>query len=335
MFRVPHRVPERRTADEPRRGAGGFATHPWLFDTDAIPVEDRPDYWRQAIAQALHVDVSVEPGAEAPFGIRMALQDWRSFRLMGVQGSAHRSLRRGPGRADELCLMLQFEGICEIGDRHTKVTLGPGDVAIMPPDFECVQAPRGSFRHVLIDLGLDLAQELLPQWQGLRAQPFPAGHPAAMALVGLTRWMLSHGSSLPEDAREGLANSLLALVPNLAQADGEATVTDAPQALPPLARAQRQRVEAFIRENLADAALDVGTIARELGLSVRYVHKLFAGGPGVMQWVQEQRLQACRDELARRGTRAVASIAYSWGFACPSHFSRAFRRRFGISPSQA
>jgi AraC-like DNA-binding protein len=52
-----------------------------------------------------------------------------------------------------------------------------------------------------------------------------------------------------------------------------------------------------------------------------------------MQWVLEQRLQASRSELAGRGTRPVAEVAWTWGFASPAHFSRTFRRRFGQPPS--
>lgn len=334
MSHVPHCSLATCTPKASPCGVEGPGSIGWQFDTEAIGVADRPDYWSQAIAQALHVDVSVEPLVDTPFGIRMALQDWGCLRLLHVQGSAHRSRRRGPGRADELALVLQFDGVCEIGGRGRRATLGPGDVAIMAPDFECVHAPRGNYSHALLDFGLEQAQELLPQWKNQVGHTFSAQHPASAALRGLARWMLDHGPRLPEDARAGFASSLLALIPGLAQADAAPGPSPASPARAPMARAQRRRVEDFVRENLADTALDVPMIARELGLSVRYVHKLFAGGPGVMQWVLEQRLQACHDELGRRGTRSVSSIAYGWGFASPSHFSRAFRRRFGISPSQ-
>jgi len=32
--------------------------------------------------------------------------------------------------------------------------------------------------------------------------------------------------------------------------------------------------------------------------------------------------------------RSVSEVAYSWGFNDPAHFSRTFRSRFGISPTQ-
>lgn len=310
------------------------AALPWLFATEGIQVDDRRDYCRHAIGQTMNIDVDVQPLRDAPLSLHMALQDWEHFRIVYVQGSTLRSIRRGPARADSVSLVLQLDGLCEIGDRRQQVTVGPGDVAIMPPECDRLCAPHGSYAHLLIDLECVLLHELLPQWRALQSRTWPASHPATAAMLELAHWMLRHGATLPDEARSSLALALLALVPRLAQTTDHAPPPSG-ATRGPMARAQRQRVEDFIEANLADAALDVGVIARELGLSVRYVHKLFAGGPGVMQWVLEQRLLACRNELAQRGARPVSSIAYGWGFASPSHFSRAFRRRFGVSPSQA
>jgi transcriptional regulator GlxA family with amidase domain len=45
------------------------------------------------------------------------------------------------------------------------------------------------------------------------------------------------------------------------------------------------------------------------------------------------RLDGCRGELARRTDRTISEIAFAWGFSSSAHFSRAFRKRFGITPS--
>jgi AraC-like DNA-binding protein len=36
-----------------------------------------------------------------------------------------------------------------------------------------------------------------------------------------------------------------------------------------------------------------------------------------------------------KGTRAISltELAFAWGFSSSSHFSRSFKRRFGLSPS--
>jgi len=44
-------------------------------------------------------------------------------------------------------------------------------------------------------------------------------------------------------------------------------------------------------------------------------------------------LQHCRQELETHGGKTITDVAYSWGFSSSSHFSRVFRKYFGIVPS--
>jgi AraC-like DNA-binding protein len=72
-------------------------------------------------------------------------------------------------------------------------------------------------------------------------------------------------------------------------------------------------------------------------VSLRYLHKLFESeGVTAARWIQQQRLECCRRELARATSHAptVAMVAQSWGFANASHFSRVFRLAYGTSPRE-
>ncbi|MFC6016312.1 helix-turn-helix domain-containing protein [Plantactinospora solaniradicis] len=55
----------------------------------------------------------------------------------------------------------------------------------------------------------------------------------------------------------------------------------------------------------------------------------------VSSWIRRSRLERCRRDLlsAARRTEPVNVIAASWGFADRSHFSRAFRAEYGMSPT--
>ena len=55
----------------------------------------------------------------------------------------------------------------------------------------------------------------------------------------------------------------------------------------------------------------------------------------VSEWIWDRRLQRCYDLLTRPEPRplSVTEVAYQLGFSSSSHFSTAFRRKFGISPS--
>jgi AraC-like DNA-binding protein len=101
--------------------------------------------------------------------------------------------------------------------------------------------------------------------------------------------------------------------------------------------AHLSRVEAHVRQHLAEPELAPQTIADACGISVRYLHLLFKDtGGSVSQWIRELRLQAAHEALTRAADRRVtiAQIAYSVGFADQAQFSHAFRRKFNCTPSE-
>lgn len=101
--------------------------------------------------------------------------------------------------------------------------------------------------------------------------------------------------------------------------------------------AHLRRIEHHIRTHLRDPDLTPATIAAATGVSLRYLHKLFRNSERtVAEFVRELRLQACREALVFGDPRtAIGAIAYEWGFSDQAHFTRAFKRRFGVSPGEA
>ena len=93
--------------------------------------------------------------------------------------------------------------------------------------------------------------------------------------------------------------------------------------------------KAFVEAQLS-AELNPAMVATALGCSPRYVNQLFADeGTTLGRYVMQRRLGQCALDLSRGADhRQIGEIAYAWGFASLSHFSRSFKERFGVSPSE-
>ena len=94
------------------------------------------------------------------------------------------------------------------------------------------------------------------------------------------------------------------------------------------------RAQAFIREHLRDPELCIDQISAELDCTKRYLHMLFSDrGMTVSDYIWRTRLQHCRHELETNSGKTITDVAFSWGFSSSSHFSRVFRKYFGVVPS--
>jgi AraC-like DNA-binding protein len=100
------------------------------------------------------------------------------------------------------------------------------------------------------------------------------------------------------------------------------------------------RVCSTARSRFSDPDLSLRDLAREAGISLRYLQKLFtARGITCSLFIQSLRLDHAARLLSRRKlTRSgqpLTEIAYACGFRDYAHFSRTFRLRFGCTPSVA
>ena len=91
-----------------------------------------------------------------------------------------------------------------------------------------------------------------------------------------------------------------------------------------------------IKRGSADPHLSVGTVAAALAVTPRYVHMLLEEtGRSFTHHVLERRLDnaAARLRDPQWRDRRITDIAAAVGFSDLSYFNRAFRRRFGVTPS--
>jgi AraC-like DNA-binding protein len=92
-----------------------------------------------------------------------------------------------------------------------------------------------------------------------------------------------------------------------------------------------------IDQNIANAELSPNRVADQFGISVRYVHKLFIGcGVTFCSYTTARRLDYICKDLVSPACRQqpISLVAFRWGFNDLSSFNRAFKSRYGCTPSQ-
>jgi AraC-like DNA-binding protein len=92
----------------------------------------------------------------------------------------------------------------------------------------------------------------------------------------------------------------------------------------------------YIELHLKDADLGTLPICAAMKISRATLYRLFESYGGVANHIKERRLIRIHGLLtAPDQRRSLALIADDHGFKDASHFSRAFRRHFGYTPSEA
>ncbi|AUH34195.1 helix-turn-helix domain-containing protein [Paracoccus tegillarcae] len=98
--------------------------------------------------------------------------------------------------------------------------------------------------------------------------------------------------------------------------------------------AHLHRAEQFIRNNLGEEDLCSSLVAEACNLSQRYLQQLFSDADKTVSgFIREKRLIRAREDLSVGSSTTIAEIAHRWGFSDQSQFNKAYRARFGCTPT--
>jgi AraC family transcriptional regulator len=139
--------------------------------------------------------------------------------------------------------------------------------------------------------------------------------------------------SLETDADESLGLECIATAVALTICQHAGAVAAAPKAGPRLAPKQIRAVQAYVETHLHQQ-ISLADLAATAGLSSFHFLRSFKGSVGSTpaRYVMDRRMERAKYML-RISSLTVSEVGVGVGFEDVSHFSRAFRRATGVTPS--
>lgn len=229
---------------------------------------------------------------------------------------------------DVFIVSLIQQGAGELTQRGRSARLGPGDLVIYDSGATFDYALRARTQLVkiprrLLELKLDRPNDFL-------ALKIDRSNPLSPILGDLlTRCLdIDLSRDLGPWIAKRLSNAIVDLLASIC--DLERDTLPETQVSAPLERVMR-----FARAHLDDPELAPEGLAAAGAISIRTLNRLFGTiGTTPMRWVWSQRLEASRVSLSQGEVRSVTDAAFAHGFSELGHFSRSFKRTFGISPQK-
>lgn len=254
-----------------------------------------------------------------------------------VSASRHRADRTGADidNRDAGCILLNVvtEGSVRVSQDGRQTLLRRGDFAIHDAARPYSVVFDTAFSQVVFCLPRSLLRQRMGCFNHFTAVRVPGdlqiGQVASRFMINVARLHLSDPTSTEAQRLSLQVIDLVALALSM-QHD-----TPLRESSSTHRSALLYRAKAYVEAHLS-AELNPATVAAALGCSARYVNDLFADEETTLgRYVMERRLGQCRLDLARSSDRRqISEIAYAWGFASLSHFSRSFKERFSLSPSE-
>jgi AraC-like DNA-binding protein len=294
----------------------------------------RPDAvreWQEWAARTIApIDVCVFD--ESAFAARWSSHGVGQLRLLRLEAPAQRVVHCGDGAGKatpSIQLVYARKGALKTRIGGKRFTVQPGEFVLL--DNTRFYQMEMDTAHEAVDLMMPLGwlDRYLPDPGALLGRPVSARAGWGAPLGSLLETMAEgiDRTPLPRSMIAEQVGTLLTLATGFHEPATESRHRGQ------LARQILRRIEA----DFADPDLSPEGLAAELGISKRYLQQLLAGsGTSFVQELTATRLDRASDVLTdpRAISLSVGEIAFRCGFLDPGYFARAFRKRFGRTPSE-
>jgi AraC family transcriptional activator of tynA and feaB len=321
-----------------RKVSGSVNGHQRGWTTTVLPESDQFHFWREVVWEAF-VPVTLsrrDSGAgRGEFAGSVGASQIGPLGVAAIASEAQAVERTAADvgrRADDVFFLnMPLRGSSTVAQDGRTARLGPGDFAVVDSARPFALEFDGGFEQLSLILPHELLMPLLAAPEAITARTVRTDSGLGAVAGGALRPLYSGlGGGVGIDAAMGrpLADRLSSLV---ALALGAGAAASGSRVA--LTQAALDEIE----RSLGDPELSPALVAARVGISTRYLHKLFAArGPSFGRWLLARRLERCRVDLAdpELAHWSIGEIGWRNGFVDPSYLARAFRRAYGVSPGE-
>jgi AraC-like DNA-binding protein len=303
------------------------------LSTDQFAKRDRIEAARELIGRAL-MKMEFDLLPDVPFSVEMVFRVLPDFGLASGICSAMDCLRTSQMvESNHLILTVALSGGGALHVRDREIPIGGGMAALTRTTDVSRCAIHSTSEFVNFRFEFDKIAPMIADLDAAAMHPIPVNTEALRLLVHYAS-MLKNEDILATPGVQSLVSSHLQDLAVLAIGPTrEAEIVARSRGIP---AARLRAIKADIVKNCTDRQLSVDAVALRNGITPRYVSMLFEGDATTFsEFVLEQRLHRAHQMLTdhRWSDRTVVSVAFDAGFGDLSYFNRAFRRRYGATPS--
>ena len=303
------------------------------LSTDQFAERDRIEAAHELIGRSL-MKMEFDLLPDVPFKVEMVFRVLPDFGLASGTCSAMDCLRTSQMiESNDLILTVALSGGGVLHVRGSEIPIGGGVAALTRTTDISRCAIHSTSEFVNFRFPFDKIAPMIADLDAAAMRPIPVNTEALRLLVHYAS-MLKHEDMLATPEVQSLVSSHLQDLAVLAiGATRHAEMIAGSRGIP---AARLRAIKADIGRNLTDRQLSIDTVALRNGITPRYVSMLFESDATTFsEFVLTQRLHRAHHMLTdqRWSDRTVSSVAFDAGFGDLSYFNRAFRRRYGATPS--
>jgi len=304
------------------------------FSTNTVHPRDRFDFWHEVACKSYvdcecraehpsrfegHVEIAPLGHASLSTYSNAPVHIWRTQRQVSR------------AQADDLYLCLQLDGACQISQDGRDAMLEPGDFCLADTARTCSFRYPTKSRQLVLKIARPQMESRIGNLRSLTALTVRGVDGIGGLASDFMRMLPRYRRAISGLGDLQVANQALGLtVLALSEIAGRSGIT-----LSSAAAAALLRLKGAVEACISHHAVRCPDIAAAAGMSVRYAnHLLLQEGASLERYIQCRRLEKCREAMLdpAQERRSISEIAFSWGFADASHFSRSFKAAYGASP---